>query len=77
LDACQKAGVDDLRFHDLRHTAATRLVEAGVPIHAVAKLLGVSLKIAESYSHPEESVKDAVEILENVNRHNKAKKSSE
>jgi integrase len=55
-----------LRFHDLRHTAATRLVESGIPLHAVAKLLGHStVKITERYSHPEESVKKGTDILAN------------
>lgn len=64
--ACRHAGIERFRFHDLRHTAATRLVESGVPLHAVAKLLGHStVKITERYSHPEASIKEAVEILAN------------
>jgi integrase len=64
--ACKKAGIENLRFHDLRHTAATRLVEAGIPLHAVAKLLGHStVRVTERYSHPEESVQKAVDILGN------------
>ena len=64
--ACKKAGIENLRFHDLRHTAATRLVNAGIPLHAVAKLLGHStVRVTERYSHPEESVQKAVDILGN------------
>ncbi len=37
---CQKAGVADLRFHDLRHTATTRLIRAGVPVSEVMKITG-------------------------------------
>jgi len=67
--ACKKAGIENLRFHDLRHTAATRLVDAGIPLHAIAKLLGHStVRVTERYSHPEESVKEAVEILGNFNK---------
>lgn len=62
--ACKLAKIEDLRFHDLRHTAATRLVESGIPLHAVAKLLGHStVRVTERYSHPEESVKKATDIL--------------
>jgi integrase len=34
------AGLQDLRFHDLRHTAATRLVGAHVPLSEVGRVLG-------------------------------------
>ena len=64
--ACNKAGIDNLRFHDLRHTCATRLVEFGIPLHTVAKLLGhSSIRTTERYSHPEDTLRDAVDILAN------------
>jgi len=67
--ACKRAGIQGLRFHDLRHSCATRLVESGIPLHAVAKLLGHStVKVTERYSHPESSVRQAVEILANFNQ---------
>ena len=34
------AGLDDVRFHDLRHTHATRLVAAHIPITEIARQLG-------------------------------------
>jgi integrase len=34
------AGLDDLRFHDLRSTAITRMIDAGVPLPEVAKIAG-------------------------------------
>lgn len=34
------AGITDLKFHDLRHTYATRLVQAGIPIAEVSRILG-------------------------------------
>ncbi|NIU88375.1 MAG: tyrosine-type recombinase/integrase [Nitrosopumilaceae archaeon] len=41
-------------LHYLRHTCATRLVESGIPLHTVAKLLGhSSVRTTERYSHPE------------------------
>jgi len=40
---CQDAiGLDDVRFHDLRHRYATTLLEEGVPIHHVSQRLGHS-----------------------------------
>jgi integrase len=35
--ACQLLGVKDLRFHDLRHEATSRLFERGYQIHEVAQ----------------------------------------
>lgn len=64
--ACQKANIEELRFHDLRHTAATRMVEAKAGIVAVSRILGhSSLKMTMRYAHPEDSLRDAVEKLAN------------
>ena len=38
----QKAGLPDIRFHDLRHTAATLMLNNGVPILTVSRRLGHS-----------------------------------
>jgi integrase len=35
-----EAGLSDVHFHDLRHTAATRLVASHVPLEEVGKILG-------------------------------------
>lgn len=41
FDAVRRAaGIEDLRFHDLRHTAATRLVGAHIPLSEVGRVLG-------------------------------------
>ncbi len=62
--ACSRAGIKGLRFHDLRHTAATRMVEAGANIVAVSKILGhADLKTTMRYAHPDHSLKEAVEAL--------------
>ncbi len=39
---CDRAGVRRIRFHDLRHTRATLLIETGVPLVTVKELLGHS-----------------------------------
>jgi len=38
--AVREAGLEDSRFHDLRHTFATRLNEAGVDPFTIRDLLG-------------------------------------
>lgn len=54
---CRKAGIEGLRFHDLRHTFASRLVRNGVDIGTVRKLLGHStLLITQRYIHSDESM---------------------
>jgi len=37
---CRKAQISDLRFHDLRHEAGSRFLEAGWPLHHVQHMLG-------------------------------------
>jgi integrase len=77
--ACRRAGIKGLRFHDLRHTAATRMIESGVNIVTVSNMLGhsdISLTV-KRYSHPEDSLKDAVEKLANFTQDRSNFRSSE
>ena len=43
--ATAKAGLEKFRLHDLRHTHATLLLGAGVPVNAVAQRLGHSTPV--------------------------------
>lgn len=62
--ALRRAGIKGFRFHDLRHTAATRMIEHGASIVAVSRILGhADLKTTMRYAHPEDSLKEAVESL--------------
>jgi len=65
-NACTRAGVKNLRFHDLRHTFASRLVLSGVDLVTVSKLMGhSSITMTMRYSHPTpESLKNAVTSLD-------------
>jgi integrase len=38
----EAAGLPRIRFHDLRHSAASMWISAGVPIRVVADMLGYS-----------------------------------
>jgi len=49
---CGKLEIEDFRFHDLRHTAASWLRMSGADIHTVAQLLGhKDLRMAARYQH--------------------------
>lgn len=51
-NARMKAGIEDFRFHDLRHTFASRLVQKGIPLYEVMNLTGhKSLEMVQRYSH--------------------------
>lgn len=52
LNAVKKAGLKDLRFHDLRHAFASNLVRKGVDLYVVQQLLGHSTpKMTQRYAH--------------------------
>lgn len=64
-DALRKRAGVECRFHDLRHTAATKMAEAGVPESTMLAILGhVSRRMLEHYSHIRlEAKRAAVECL--------------
>ncbi len=50
--ACKTAGIDDLRFHDLRHEATSRLFEKGLNPMEVASITGhKTLQMLKRYTH--------------------------
>lgn len=67
---CSEAGLTDLRFHDLRHTAGTRMIEGGLSIAEVARVLGHSqLSTAYRYVNAhDETLSRAAGALERTHR---------
>ena len=64
-EALRKRSGVDCRLHDLRHTAATKMAEAGVPESTMLALMGhMSRAMLERYSHIRMNAKrEAVESL--------------
>jgi integrase len=64
--ACELAGLSDFRWHDMRGTFCTRLVESGMPIEQVAKLSGHT-ELETIYGHylrvSSETVGKAADLL--------------
>jgi len=62
-----KAGLKDVTAHTLRHTCASRLVQAGVDIYKVRQFLGhSSVRMTERYAHlAPSSLNSAVAALQN------------
>ena len=68
--AVKNAELKALRFHDLRHTWATRLVQAGVDVYAVQKLgrwktMSMIMRYAHHYT---ESLRPVAEALDRMHR---------
>ena len=57
-----------MRLHDLRHSYATNLIDAGVPAAIVAKQLGhTSTRMTDKYTHiGAESLRKAAAMLESL-----------
>ncbi|MBB43803.1 MAG: integrase [Rhodospirillaceae bacterium] len=50
--ACKRAGIDDLRFHDLRHEATSRFFERGLNVMEVSTITGhKDLRMLKRYTH--------------------------
>jgi integrase len=68
--ALEKSKIKHLRFHDLRHTFATRLVQAGVDLYTVQKLgrwKTISMVMRYAHHYPE-SLRSGVEVLDKLKK---------
>jgi integrase len=61
-----KAGLPGLRFHDLRHTFITQMVERGVPLGVIQTFVGhLSGRMVNHYTHISSgAARNAVELLD-------------
>jgi integrase len=51
-DAVKRSGVKNFTFHGLRHTWASRLIQAGTPVHALMEMGGWSdVSMVRKYAH--------------------------
>lgn len=69
--ALRRAGIQDFRFHDLRHTCATWLRHQGVPLEVIQEILGhADIRTTMRYAHHGPSEKsDAMQALGTHFRH--------
>jgi integrase len=69
------AGLPGFRFHDLRHTVVTDLLEAGEPDHVIQAVTGqLSKKMLEHYSH--QRLKAKGQMLTRMEERRKKKESA-
>jgi integrase len=52
IGACRRAGIQDFRFHDLRHTFASWWVQGGGDLYRLSRILGhTTLQMSARYGH--------------------------
>lgn len=61
----KKAGIPDVRIHDLRHNFASLLINSGRSLYEVQKLLGhADISTTQRYAHlSQDTLKDATELV--------------
>jgi integrase len=71
--ALRRAGIDDFRFHDLRHTFASHLAMRGVPLETIGALPGLKdPKMTKRYAHlAPTTLQQAVTTLQDLQGGNK------
>ena len=61
LAVCRRAGLTDLRFHDLRHTFVTRKVREGWDYKRIMAITGhKTFAVFQRYNNPSEDIKAVV-----------------
>ena len=69
-NALKKAKIENFRFHDLRHTFASRLAMAGKDLYLIQKLLGHrEPRMVQRYAHHSiESLRSGIDVLETLKK---------
>lgn len=74
--ACRRAGIEDFRYHDLRHSFASWFVQDGGDLYRLSRILGhATLQMTARYGHLRTD--DLHEELERVTRRRSHKRSQE